>query len=287
MLVIQDIRSLRGFVQTQKNNGKTIGFVPTMGYLHVGHQQLMQLAKQHCDIVIVSIFINPLQFGPTEDLNNYPRNLDADIQLCESVGVSLIFTPQVNEIYPNGTPHVSVMINKLGDNLCGASRPGHFTGVCTVVTKLFNLVTPDLAFFGCKDIQQFRIIETMVEDLNFPIKIISCDTVRASDGLALSSRNSYLSATERIAALVVPNLLHYIVAQIEDGNYDVNSLIKSGKEFIKKCAMARLDYLQIVDYTHLQLLNKVQGTIVIATAIFIGKTRLIDNIIYTLGEKVC
>lgn len=284
MQIIQDISSLRKFVAISKQQNKTVALVPTMGYLHKGHQALMLKAKQECDIVVTSIFVNPLQFGVNEDLDKYPRNLEGDIALCEESNVDVLFTPTCNEMYPNGQPLTYVNTTKLDSNLCGASRPGHFKGVCTVVSKLFNLTLPDKAYFGRKDIQQLRIIETMVNDLNFPIEIIACDTVRCEDGLALSSRNSYLSPPERETAIIVPQLLNHIVSLIQAGQLDVKSLIQSGLSFLSECKIAKLDYLEIVDYSNLELLDCVKDKIIIATAIYIGKTRLIDNIVYDLKD---
>ncbi len=263
-----------------------IGLVPTMGYLHSGHQALMKTAKQQCDIVVVSIFVNPLQFGANEDLDKYPRNLEGDMQICEEAAVNVIFAPTASEMYPKGKPSTYVNTRDLDRYLCGASRPGHFEGVCTVVSKLFNIVQPDKAFFGRKDIQQLRIIETMTAELNFPVEIIGCDTERAADGLALSSRNSYLSSEERNLALIVPQVLAHIVAKINQGIDNTFELISEGEACIESFqtqypqAAIRLDYLQIVDYERLQLLEKIQGSVIIAVAIFIGKTRLIDNFIH-------
>lgn len=280
MLIIKEIAALRDFVYKQKSQNKTIGFVPTMGYLHAGHAKLIEIAKKSCDVVIVSIFVNPLQFNVASDLTNYPRDLDTDAKLCKNVNVDVIFAPSEQEMYPHGRPNVAVTVNELDKNLCGATRPGHFIGVCTVVNKLFNIVAPNKAFFGRKDIQQLRIVETMVTELNFQIEVIGCDTVRADDGLALSSRNKHLSREEREAGIIVPNLLKYIVDLIEAGELNVANLLKKGEMFLDQCKIAKLDYLQIVNYDKLQLLDTVHGRIVIATAIFIGKTRLIDNIIY-------
>ena len=284
MQIIQHVPNLRNLVAKYKQQNKTIALVPTMGYLHKGHQSLMFKAKQECDIVITSIFVNPLQFGANEDLDKYPRNLDGDIALCKESNIDVLFTPHCSEIYPDGQSLSYVNISKLDNNLCGASRPGHFKGVCTVISKLFNLTSPDKAYFGRKDIQQLRIIETMVNDLNFPLEIIGCDTIRCDDGLALSSRNSYLSTIEREAAIIVPQLLNYIVSLIKTGQVDVSKLIQSGINFLSECKIARLDYLQIVDYSNLELLDTVKDKVIIASAIYIGKTRLIDNIIYSVSN---
>ncbi len=284
MVLINEIAALREFINTQKYDEKSIGFVPTMGYLHDGHLMLMQEARKQCDIVVVSIFVNPLQFGINEDLSNYPRDLDRDHILCSTVPVDVIFAPSVSEIYPNGTIPIKVIVSELSNHLCGKSRIGHFDGVCTVLTKLFNIVSPHKVFLGRKDIQQLRIVETLVHDLNIPIEVIGCDTVRNENGLALSSRNAYLSSAEYEEAIIVPNLLKYIVENIQAGEFDVAKLLEKGLLFLNACKIAKLDYLQIVDYTKLQPLSIVKGKIIIATAIFIGKTRLIDNIIYDVKD---
>ncbi len=279
MLIINSTKALQKWRLEQDN--KTIGFVPTMGYLHDGHMSLIKTAKLQTDLVVVSIFVNPLQFGANEDLDNYPQNLENDISICKSHGVDLIFTPNANEIYSNGyPPKTTVHVELLGDHLCGAKRTGHFDGVCTVVTKLFNLVRPNMAFFGQKDIQQLRIIETIVKELNMPIDIIPCKTQRTHDGLALSSRNSYLSVAEERSALIVPNVLNHLVSLIKKGETDINTLITDGISLIRKTPNAKADYLEIVDYDTLQPVHTINGKIIIATAIFIGSTRLIDNIIW-------
>lgn len=284
MIIIKTISNMREFIKMHTN--KIVGFVPTMGYLHLGHISLMKTAKQSSDIVIVSIFVNPLQFGANEDLDKYPSNIISDIDYCTKVGVDVLFLPDTNEIYKNGyPPNSSVSINNLDQHLCGAKRIGHFNGVCTIVSKLFNIITPNKAFFGRKDIQQLRIIEQMVNDLNFAVEIVGCDTVRAPDGLALSSRNSYLSTVEREEALVVSNVLEKIFNLIKDGQDEIKILLNTAHDFLKQYPNVRLDYLQIVDYNNLQPLNFIKGKIIIATAIFIGKTRLIDNIILDLNEE--
>lgn len=279
MLILSTIQQIRDFRQ-QYDTG-IVGLVTTMGYLHEGHISLIKEAKKTCDIVIVSIFVNPLQFGANEDLSRYPRNMEGDAALCKEAGADAIFAPSVEEIYgASYPPQTKVTIANLDKYLCGAKRVGHFDGVCTIVSKLFNIVLPHKSFWGRKDIQQLRIIDTMVKDLNFPVEVIACDTKRAKDGLALSSRNSYLSATEREEALIVPQLLQFVVDQINNGQKNVNVLIQSGIDYLQQHPKVKLDYLEIVDYTCLQPVDKIQGEVVIATAIFVGKTRLIDNIIY-------
>lgn len=282
VLVIKKNSLLRDLIQEQKSHNKTIALVATMGYLHAGHASLIKEAKKSCDIVIVSIFVNPLQFNVTSDLTNYPRDLDADSILCENMNADVIFAPENSEMYPNGAQYTNVIVNQMDKNLCGRTRPGHFLGVCTIVSKLFNLIQPDIAFFGKKDIQQLRIIETMVKELNFPIKVVGCDTVRDFDGLALSSRNKHLLKSERSESVVVPNMLNYILNLIKQGESRVTVLLEKGKAFLNQCEIAKLDYLEIVDYTNLQLLDKVEGHIIVATAVFIGKARLIDNVVYKI-----
>ena len=279
MLVINTIEAMRKWRLEVDN--KSIGFVPTMGYLHDGHMSLVKTAKQHTDLVVVSIFVNPLQFGANEDLSKYPRDMARDIQLCEANGVDVIFAPSTQEMYANGyPPKTTINVNLLGNHLCGSKRIGHFDGVCTVVTKLFNITTPNKAFFGQKDIQQLRIIQTMVSDLDINIEIVPCPTYRNNNGLALSSRNSYLSKLELADALIVPKVLNHMVGLIKEGETNSNNLINAGVNLASHTPSARVDYLEIVDYNTLQPVQKITNKVIIATAIFIGKTRLIDNIIW-------
>lgn len=261
-----------------------VGFVPTMGYLHDGHISLINQAKKSTSTVVVSIFVNPLQFGANEDLSAYPRDFQRDSELCLNAGVDAIFAPTAKEIYSNGyPPKCTINVAELGKNLCGAKRIGHFDGVCTVVAKIFNLVFPHKAFFGRKDIQQLRIIETMTAELNFPIEIIGCDIVRSKEGLALSSRNSYLSPVEKADALIVPKLLDYISNLIINNQFNPENLTNYAIEFLRHLPNVKLDYLEVVDYKNLQPIKNITGKIVIATAVFIGKTRLIDNIILSIN----
>lgn len=284
MLIINTIKQMREF--TMLHNTKSIGFVPTMGYLHNGHLSLIEEAKRTTDTVIVSIFVNPLQFGPNEDLDKYPTDITNDTELCKKAGVDVLFIPPINEMYANGyPPNTTVNIVNLDKYLCGAKRQGHFDGVCTIVCKLFNIVQPKKAFFGRKDIQQLRIIETMVADLILPVEIIPCETIRDIDGLALSSRNSYLSPNERQDALVVPKLLNLVLEQIKSGETNASKILDNAKAYLATINSAKLDYLEIVDYDNLQLQEIIYGKVVIATAIYIGKTRLIDNIIYNTNEN--
>jgi pantoate--beta-alanine ligase len=255
-----------------------------MGFLHDGHLSLIDEARKICDEVVVSIFVNPLQFGPNEDFSSYPRALERDLELCTARGVDLVFAPQAEELIPQETL-VVLNVNQLGSNLCGKSRPNHFQGVCTIVNKLFNLVQPDYAFFGQKDIQQFKIIERMVNDLFIPVKLKMVKTVRASDGLALSSRNKYLSPEQRQQALIAPQVIEFIINQIVElrksqsqltqEQYD--TLLNQAKEMVTRIADARVDYLEIVSSDNLQYTENIAQELIIAAAIFIGSTRLIDN----------
>ncbi len=284
MLVINTINAMRKWHKQQGN--KSIGFVPTMGYLHDGHMSLVKTAKQNTDLVVVSIFVNPLQFNVNEDLSKYPRDIARDTKLCENNGVDVIFAPSTHEIYANGYPPKTIInVDSLGNHLCGSKRQGHFDGVCTIVAKLFNIVNPNKAFFGQKDIQQLRIIQNMVSELNINIEIISCPTHRNSNGLALSSRNKYLSKPDELDALIVPNVLQHIVNLIKKGETDTNTLITKGLSLISKTPNVKADYLEIVDYNTLQPINIINSNIIIATAIFIGNTRLIDNIIQPFNPK--
>ncbi len=275
MLAINKIDNLRHEIIKHKLAGKIIGLVPTMGYLHKGHLSLINQAKDECDIVVVSIFVNPLQFGKNEDLSSYPRDVECDLALCQEVLTDIVFIPEADEII-NGNTLTYVDMEQLGNYLCGAKRHGHFRGVCTIVTKLFNLVNPDRAYFGMKDIQQLRIIQKMVADLNFPVKVVEVATKRDTDGLALSSRNSYLTSEERQIAVIIPQTLNYIKEQIAGGIITTNNLIDNAIKFISQDQRIKVDYIQIVD-NMLQPIERVKSSAIIAIAVFVGKTRLIDN----------
>ncbi|MCX8665056.1 pantoate--beta-alanine ligase [Gilliamella sp. B2840] len=279
MKVVTTINEVRKQVNTWRQSGNSIGLVPTMGFLHEGHQSLMQAAKQHNQKVIVTIFVNPIQFGPSEDLASYPRDLDRDKIACEQMGVDLIFFPDVSEMYsPNFDSYVDV--NGLTESLCGKKRPGHFKGVCTVVTKLFNIVQPDRAYFGQKDAQQLAVIKRMVMDLNFNIEIIGCPIVRESDGLAKSSRNSYLSESERAAAICLYQAIECAQAMIDQGEKSVSLLIQAMRELISKQPLAKVDYIEFVDLATLKSIDLLAQDSLCALAVYIGNTRLIDNLIY-------
>lgn len=282
MQISTTINEVRAQIKSWKKEGYTIGFVPTMGYLHEGHASLMKKAKEECDKVVASIFVNPMQFGANEDLDSYPRDLQADAKLCESIGVDLIFHPDVEEMYEKGFCSF-VDMNGLTKELCGKSRPIHFRGVCTVVCKLFNIVTPDKAFFGQKDAQQLSVIRRMVKDLNMDIQIVGCPIIREKDGLAKSSRNTYLSEKERSAALILSRTIRLGEKMVKDGETDANKLITAMKDNIAKEPLAKIDYVEAVSLDTIEKVDKIEGEVLVAMAVYIGKTRLIDNFITKAG----
>lgn len=277
MQILKTVAETRTAIESQKKMGKSIGFVPTMGFLHDGHLSLMEAAKNQTDFVVVSIFVNPTQFGPNEDLASYPRDLERDAALCNSVGVDLIFAPSVSEMYPDG---YSTFVDCEGDitkRLCGASRPTHFKGVTSVVSKLFNIVVPDKSFFGQKDAQQVAVIEKMVRDLNYNLEIVPCPIVRESDGLAMSSRNAYLSDDQRKEALVLSRALKHAKSLIEAGERSAETLIGEMVKIIEVSPSAVIDYVSIVDAKTLDSIDTLNDDFLVALAVKIGKTRLIDN----------
>ena len=280
MKIVSTIEEVRAQVKEWKKEGLSIGFVPTMGYLHEGHMSLIDAAGEN-DRVVVSIFFNPMQFGPTEDLASYPRDLEHDAKLCEEHGVDLIFHPTPEEMY--GDQFYSyVDMDVLTKELCGLSRPVHFRGVCTVVTKLFNIVTPDRAYFGQKDAQQLAVIKRMVKDLNMPLTITGCPIIREEDGLAKSSRNTYLLPEERKAALVLSRSIFLGKEMVEKGERDCKKILASMTAEIEKEPLAKIDYVKIVDLDTMQQVEKIDRGILAAIAVYIGKTRLIDNFMYEL-----
>jgi len=279
MVVIDTIDAIRKQVNEWKKEGLSVGLVPTMGYLHQGHQSLMEKAVEENDKVVVSIFVNPLQFGPKEDLAIYPRDFHRDKEICEYVGADLIFHPSADVMY-NKDFSTSVNISGLTDNLCGKSRPTHFIGVSTVVNKLFNIVTPDRAYFGQKDAQQLFIIKRMVRDLNINVEIVGCPIIREEDGLAKSSRNTYLSDNERKAATVLSKSLIKAKNLIKNGISNVDSVLNIIKETIECEPLAKIDYINIVDIDSLQNVDSIDRSVLVAIAVYINKTRLIDNFIY-------
>ena len=280
MKIVSTIEEVRAQVKEWKKEGQSIGFVPTMGYLHEGHMSLIDAAGEN-DKVVVSIFVNPMQFGPTEDLASYPRDLEHDAKLCEEHGVDLIFHPTPEEMY--GDQFYSyVDMDVLTKELCGLSRPVHFRGVCTVVTKLFNIVTPDRAYFGQKDAQQLAVIKRMVKDLNMPLTITGCPIIREADGLAKSSRNTYLSIEEWEAPLVLRRSIFLGKEMVEKGERDCKKILAAMTAEIEKEPLAKIDYVKIVDLDTMQQVEKIDRGILAAIAVYIGKTRLIDNFMYEL-----
>jgi pantoate--beta-alanine ligase len=279
MQIIKTIKELKLQIKTWKQNGESIGFVPTMGYLHEGHQSLIKRSVAENNKTIVSIFVNPTQFAPTEDLDKYPRNLEGDSELCEKTGVDIIFAPENEEMYAEDFS-TFVDMNGLTKELCGKSRPTHFRGVCTVVNKLFNITTPDRAYFGQKDAQQLAVIKRMVRDLNMNVEIVGCPIVREPDGLAKSSRNVYLSPEERKSALVLSKAIFAGEKLIQAGERNPENIITAMREIIESEPLAKIDYIEIVDGDTVEKITTIKGTILTAIAVFIGKTRLIDNFIY-------
>lgn len=277
MKVIKKIDELQEILKNFKKEGKSIGLVPTMGFLHKGHASLIKKAVSENDIVVVSDFVNPIQFGPNEDLEAYPRDIDADSKLCENLGADFIFNPEPSEMYHDKKAFVDV--EGLPDNLCGARRAGHFRGVCTVCTKLFNIVGPDRAYFGQKDAQQIAIIKKLVFDLNIPVEIIPCPIVREDDGLAMSSRNTYLSTNERKAALCLSKSIFEGEKMAKEG-FSVKEVLEKMEEIISSEKLAKIDYISAVDLETIEDVDNFNKDTLVAIAVFIGKTRLIDNFIY-------
>jgi pantoate--beta-alanine ligase len=272
------IEEMRAASRAARLGGLRLGLVPTMGALHQGHLSLVRTAKAQCDAVAVSIFVNPLQFGPNEDLAKYPRTFEPDCEMLEQEDVDFLFAPSVEEMYPEKAI-TYVTVEGLSEKLCGRSRPGHFRGVTTVVAKLFHIVEPDLAFFGQKDAAQATIIRRMVRDLNFPVEIIVCSIVREADGLAMSSRNAYLNPQERKSALVLYRALRELQRKFDHGEHNPARLIEAGQNVLAQEPGVRVDYLEIVDPDTLDPVKEVEGAALVAIAAFVGNTRLIDNIV--------
>ena len=279
MKLVKTINEVKEFVRAWKKEGLSIGLVPTMGYLHEGHKSLIDRAVAENDRVIVSDFVNPIQFAPNEDLASYPRDINADMALCEKAGADVLFNPEVSEMYAdNFTSFVDT--TGVTKELCGKSRPIHFRGVCTVVNKLFNIAEADRAYFGQKDAQQLAVVRRMVRDLNMNIEIIGCPIVREADGLAKSSRNTYLSPEERKAALILSKAVFAGERMIKDGEKDGERVLKAMKEMIASEPLARIDYVEMVKWDTIEIHHTVDCPVLVAMAVFIGKTRLIDNFIY-------
>jgi len=278
MKIIDNIQRMSTLIKMLKKEGRSIGFVPTMGYLHEGHLSLVKAAKKHTDVVVMSIFVNPKQFGHGEDFDKYPRDLKRDEELSRNAGVDIIFFPSVKDMYPEGF-RTYVTVEKLTDTLCGESRPGHFRGVATVVAKLFNIVKPDIAYFGQKDAQQAIVIKKMVKDLNMGIEIKVMPTIREKDGLAMSSRNAYLSEVERNDAAILYQSLKAAESLIAGGEKIPKNVIRAMERLIKEKPSAKIEYISIVDAEDLQDASLISGEVLVALAVFIGKTRLIDNVV--------
>jgi pantoate--beta-alanine ligase len=276
-IVIDSASQMTAKMKEYQKAGKSIGFVPTMGALHAGHKSLLVRAREENDIVVASIYVNPTQFGPEEDFEKYPRTFDADQKICAEAGVDVIFAPE--NLY-SGRSRTFVQVGELEDTMCGLSRPGHFRGVATVVAKLFNIVRPDRAYFGRKDAQQLVILQTMNRDLNFGVEIVDCEIVREPDGLAMSSRNRYLSATERRDALSLSKALNYARNKINDGERDAMKLMGEMAEIIEQHPSVEIDYIALVDARTLADLKTLEGDVLVAIAAKVGKTRLIDNVTF-------
>lgn len=277
MKIVKKIDEVRSNIKNAKKEGKLVGFVPTMGFLHQGHISLVKIAADNAGYIVMSIFVNRLQFNDPNDFSGYPKDLERDIAMAEEAGVNLLFIPDDKEMYNNNLTTVDVSL--LTDNLCGASRPGHFKGVFTVVSKLFNIIQPDFAVFGQKDIQQVASVEKMVHDLNFPVKIIIAPIIRESDGLAMSSRNKHLSEKQRKDALALSRGLGVCRELVESGERDVKKITDSIRSAITEGAPDSIDYVSVVKYEDLSYTEKIEGRSVVALAAFWGTTRLIDNMI--------
>ncbi|MEN6381638.1 MAG: pantoate--beta-alanine ligase [Synergistaceae bacterium] len=284
MIISGSVQETRKVIGNWKKRGFSVGLVPTMGYLHPGHISLIERARKENDMVVVSIFVNPIQFGPNEDLDKYPRDMAHDREVCEKAGAELIFAPEPSEMYPSENL-VFVDIKELGNGLCGAKRPGHFRGVCTVVSKLFNIVLPDRAYLGEKDAQQLAIIRRMVKDLNFGTEIVSCPIVREPDGLAMSSRNLYLSPEERKAALSLSRSLSAAKELMRKGEKDAVKIREAIVAGISAEPLVKIDYAEIVDSADLSPVEKIEKPVLAAAAVYFGKTRLIDNFTFEGDTK--
>jgi pantoate--beta-alanine ligase len=283
MKIISSLTEMQQTALALKQTGKRIAFVPTMGFLHEGHASLLREGRQRGDILVLSIFVNPIQFGPTEDLERYPRNLDGDCAIARECGTDIVFTPTATEMYPLGF-QTAIRVHDLALPLCGASRPGHFDGVATVVAKLFNIVQPDVALFGKKDFQQLAVIRRMAADLNIPVEIIGMPIVREADGLAMSSRNAYLLAAERQSALCLSKAIRLVRKSFETGERKVDALLAAALVVIQAESDAKIDYLEFRDAGSLETVTIVNESTLMALAVKIGATRLIDNTV--LGEEL-
>jgi pantoate--beta-alanine ligase len=284
MRVVRSLKEMQSISETLRKTGKMIGFVPTMGYLHDGHMSLVERARKENDIVVMSIFVNPVQFAPGEDFDRYPRDIERDKKIAQEGGVDYLFVPEVSEMYPEGYS-TYVEVEGITEVLCGAKRPGHFRGVATVVTKLFNIVKPHRAYFGKKDFQQLKVIERLVKDLNFDVEVIGCPIVREKDGLAMSSRNVYLSPKERESATSLYRALKLAKELIEKGERNPETIKSKMEEFILSHPHVKaIDYIEIVDSETLKPVDEIKEGTLIALAVFVGNARLIDN--WVVGERI-
>ncbi|MGR3764806.1 pantoate--beta-alanine ligase [Rossellomorea sp. NS-SX7] len=284
MKVITELKALREAIHHHKQSGCSIGFVPTMGFLHEGHLTLVKEARKQNDIVVMSIFVNPLQFGPNEDFERYPRDIERDSILAENAGVDILFIPVAEEMYP-GTTSIKMNVTERVNVLCGKKREGHFDGVVTVLTKLFHLVQPDRAYFGLKDAQQIAVVEGLVQDYFFPVEIVRVPTVREEDGLAKSSRNVYLSEKERSEAPVLYESLEKVKNKIESGETSGDSIISEVTDFIHSRTSGQVEYVEVYSFPELTPIDDLKGEIIIALAVQYQKARLIDNMIISLNEE--
>ena len=278
MILARTVKEVKDQVREWKKQGFSVGLVPTMGYLHEGHQSLVKRAVAENDKVVVSVFVNPIQFAPNEDLETYPRDLEADCALCESTGAAMVFHPEPSEMYGDDFT-TFVDMTGVTKELCGKSRPTHFRGVCTVVNKLFNIVTPDKAYFGQKDAQQLAVIRRMVRNLNMNLEVVGCPIIREAAGLAKSSRNTYLSAEERKAALVLSKAIFLGEKMIKDGERDGDKVLSAMTQLIESEPLAKIDYVEMVKWDSIEIHHQIDGPVLTAIAVYIGKTRLIDNFI--------
>lgn len=282
MKIITTINEMQDHSERLRDKGDRIGFVPTMGFLHEGHLSLMRQAREENHTLVVSIFVNPTQFGPNEDYETYPRDLEKDASLCREVGCDVLFTPLAGEMYPRANA-TTVLVSGLTETLCGVSRPGHFVGVTTVVSKLFNIVRPHIAYFGLKDYQQYRVISRMVQDLNMGIRIMGGATIREKDGLAMSSRNAYLNGDERTAALTLPRSLEAARGLIQEGIRDSETIKAKVSAIIESESINRVDYVSVVSTDELAPLSTIEDQALLALAVYVGDTRLIDNTVLEIN----
>lgn len=280
-MLVKEIKELRSLIKSWKREGLSVGFVPTMGALHKGHESLIKKAVEENDKVVVSVFVNPTQFGPNEDYYSYPRNIDKDLALCLNAGAALVFNPEPSEMYFDNKC-TTVSVSNLTNVLCGVKRPGHFDGVCLVVSKFLNIIAPDKAYFGEKDAQQVAVLRRMVRDLNIDVEIVACPIIREEDGLAKSSRNTYLSTEERNSALVLSRSLKMAKDSLKNGERNANKLKNIIKEEIRKESIAKIDYVEIVDSNSLENVEIIEKSVLIPIAVYIGKTRLIDNFTFKI-----